>query len=296
MADELKAVVLDNAEKAYAAATEVVATKAAAPVSTSTPVKAPEPAVIIPALTAKAPAKAATVSSPAPVVATVPVVTAVPAAKKAPATKKAVAKPAAAKVAAVAVNQKAAKAKPAKIKTAKVKTDKTKPAAAKPAANKLTPVISKSKDTIMATAKNKTADFTAKAKEAFADVQTKAKTAYAKGTAAVAEAGEFTKGNMEAVVASGKIMAEGVKSMGADYVAEGKKAYATMTADVKEIAAVKSPTDFFQLQAKLLRRNLDSVVALTSKNTEAAVKLAGDVFAPIQGRVSLAVEKVKKAA
>ena len=91
-------------------------------------------------------------------------------------------------------------------------------------------------------------------------------------------------------------MAEGVKTMGTEYVAEGKKAYATMTADAKEIAAVKSPTDFFQLQAKLLRRNMDSIVALTSKNTEAAAKLAGDAFAPISGRVSLAVEKVKKAA
>lgn len=264
MTEETKVAPLDSAEKAYAAAAEVVV--ASEPAS--------EPAIVIPALKTKAPAPVAKAAKPAPI--------ATPA-KEVPAAKKArVAKPVVAK----------APAKPSIIKA--------KPAAVKPAAKKTTQKttspISKSKDTIMTTAKTKTADFTAKAKSVFAEVQTKAQAAYAKGTAAVTEAGEFTKGNVVAAVASGKIVAEGVKTMGTDYVAEGKKAYATMTADAKEFAAVKSPTDFFQLQAKLLRRNLDSVVALTSKNTEAAVKLATEAYAPISGRVSLAVEKFKKAA
>ncbi len=291
MADEPKAATLDNAEKAYAAAADVVVTKVPSPVSA--PISAPESAVVIPALKAKAPAKIETAAKPALAETPAPAAIPTPAAKKLPAAKKAVAKPVA-KAAPVAA--KPIKAQPAKIKIVKAKTVKTKPAAAKPAAKKSTPTLTKSKDTIMATAKTKTAEFTAKAKEVFAEVQTKAKVAYAKGTAAVTEAGEFTKGNMEAVVASGKIMAEGVKTMGTDYVAEGKKAYETMTADAKEMAAVKSPTDFFQLQAKLLRRNMESAVALTTKNTEATVKLVGEAFAPISGRVSLAVEKVKKAA
>ena len=276
MTEETTVAPLDSAEKAYAAAAEVVAA----------PEPAPEPAIVIPALKAKAPAKVEIAAKPAPVAKAV--ATPTPKAPPVPAVKKLEAKPVAKKASVTA-------------KTIKPKSIKAKPVATKPAGLKLaakipTPAISKSKDSIMATAKTKTADFTAKAKDVFTDVQTKAKLAYAKGAAAVTEAGEFTKGNVEAVVASGKIMAEGVKTMGTEYVAEGKKAYATMTADAKEMAAVKSPTDFFQLQAKLLRRNMDSVVALTSKNTEAAVKLAGDVFAPISGRVSLAVEKVKKAA
>jgi len=69
-----------------------------------------------------------------------------------------------------------------------------------------------------------------------------------------------------------------------------------VTADAKALAAVKSPTEFFELQTSLLKRNFETAFALTSKNTEAAVKLAGDAFAPISNRVALAVEKVKKAA
>ena len=59
---------------------------------------------------------------------------------------------------------------------------------------------------------------------------------------------------------------------------------------------VKTPADFFKLQGEMMRRNFDAAVATTSKHSEAMVKLAGDAFAPISTRVSLAVEKVKQAA
>jgi phasin family protein len=69
-----------------------------------------------------------------------------------------------------------------------------------------------------------------------------------------------------------------------------------MTADVKEMAAVKSPADFFKFQSEMLRRSFDAAVATGSKNTEAMFKLTNDAFAPISNRVSMAVEKVSKAA
>jgi hypothetical protein len=59
---------------------------------------------------------------------------------------------------------------------------------------------------------------------------------------------------------------------------------------------VKSPTEFVQLQGKLVSRNFDATVAQFSKTTEAWVKLANDTFAPISNRVSVAMEKVRKAA
>ena len=210
-----------------------------------------------------------------------------PVAKKA-AVKKAVAQPVAAKkaVAAKKITKKAA-AKPAAKKIAKK-------VAAKSAAK--LPSISKLKDTIMTKTKATTEDFTAKIKDVVADAQGRAKTAFDKTSAFASDYGDFTKGNVEALVESGKILAAGLQDMGKTYVAEGKSAVETMTADVKELAAVKSPTDFFKLQGELLRRNFDAAVAATSKNSEAVVKLAGDVFAPISTRVSLAVEKVKKAA
>ena len=166
----------------------------------------------------------------------------------------------------------------------------------KAAATKITP-ISKLKDSIMATAKNaKTTDYTAKAKEMAADMQTRAKAVYDKGAEMTQDVVEFQKGNLEALVASGKILASGMQDMGRAYVAEAKGAVETVQADVKKMAAVKSPTELFQLQGELARRNFDAMVSTTSKNTEAMVKLANEAFAPLSSRFSLAAEKVRKAA
>lgn len=156
------------------------------------------------------------------------------------------------------------------------------------------------KETIMAKTTDFAADFTGKLQDAFVQAQDKAQTVakdvYAKGSAAASEAGTFAKGNVEAAVESGKILAEGVKDIGADYVAEGKKAFEVMTADVKKFAAAKSPTEFFALQSEVLRRNLDSLVAFGTKNGEATAKLAGEAFAPISARFTAALDKVSKAA
>ena len=213
--------------------------------------------------------------------------------------------PVAAKAAAPAVRA-AAQAKPApkKIAVKKVAASKaaTKPAlkkVVKPAAAKVpakvTPLI-KLKDTIMTKTKTTTEDYSAKIKDVVATAQDRAKAAFEKTSAYATQYGEFTKGNLEAVVESGKILAAGLQDMGKTYVAEGKSAVETVTADVKEIAAIKSPADFFKLQGEIMRRNFDAAVATTSKNSETMVKLMGDAFAPISTRVSLAVEKVKQAA
>ena len=84
--------------------------------------------------------------------------------------------------------------------------------------------------------------------------------------------------------------------MGKSYVAEVKSGFETMQADAKELTSVKSPKEFVELQSKLARKYFDSVVAFNSKNAEAALKLANEAFQPISSRVSLAVEKVRKAA
>lgn len=204
--------------------------------------------------------------------------------------------PAAPKAAAPAVKTPAApKQAPVAKKAPVVKKAAAK--TSKPAAPKTNPVI-KIKDTIMATAKN--ADITATAKTVLADVQARAKTAattaYAKGTELTAEATEFAKANVEAVVESGKIFAAGAQELLKDNIETGKTVFETVTEDAKKVAAVKSPTELFQLQGEIARRNFDAVVAYGSKRTEAWVKLYNDAFAPISNRVSVAVEKAKKAA
>jgi len=156
------------------------------------------------------------------------------------------------------------------------------------------PTLSELKDKIMATAK--TTDFTKPIADAFGEAQSKAKAAYDKGAELAAEATDFAKGNVEALVESGKIYAAGAQDLGKAYAEEAKSAYETFTADLKEFAAVKSPAELFQLQSKFARRNFDAWVAYGSKSTDAAIKLASETFAPISGRISLAAEKIGKAA
>jgi phasin family protein len=253
------------------------------------------PVAKIDAAAEKAYAEASAKAVEAPKVEKAPVTAAV---KKAAAPKKPAAKPAAKKVAVkkpatkkVAAKKIAAPKKPAPVKQAAPKAKK--PAAA----TKTNPVI-KLKDTIMATAKN--TDIAATAKDMLADVQTRAKTAattaYAKTTVLAGEAGEFGKANVEAVVESGKIFFAGAQEIVKSDIETGKTVIETVTEDAKKVAAIKSPTELMQLQGEIARRNFDALVSFGSKRTEAWVKLYNDAFAPISNRVSVAAEKISKAA
>jgi phasin family protein len=222
------------------------------------------------------------------------------AAKRAPA-----AKPAA-KAKTVKKPTSAAANKPAAARKAPVKKTAAKKPAAKKAPAKKAPTkaaaktaastnpVSKLKDTIMATAEK--TDLTAQAKEFAADVQTRVKGAYGKATEFASEAGEFNKANVEAVVESGKIFFAGAQDMVKSDVETGKTVLETVTEDAKKVAAIKSPTELFELQGEIARRNFDAAVSFGSKRTEAIVKLYNDAFAPISNRVSVAAEKVSKAA
>ena len=193
---------------------------------------------------------------------------------------------------AVAKKTVAKKAATKKVAAKQAAPKKTVKAAAKTAAP-TNPFI-QVKDKIMATAK--TTDFSKTAKEMLADVQTRVKGAYAKSGELASEVAEFNKGNVEAVVASGKIFFAGVQDLGREQVEATKTVVETVTEDFKKIAAVKSPTELLQLQGELARRNFDAAVSFGSKSTEALVKLYNDAFAPISSRVSVATEKFKKAA
>jgi hypothetical protein len=257
MAEAVDTVTSDSAEKAYAAAAESAVAKADAEASPA--------ALAFPAKPVRVSAKAET---PKAFV------------EAAPATAPELVMP-------------VKKSKPVPVAAKKVAAAKS----AKKIAPKIKPALttlSKIKEPKMAT--KKTTDFTATVKTAAAKVQAKAKLALAKGSEVYGEASKFTKGNVEAAVTSGKILGTGLQDLGKTYVAEGKTAYETVTSDVKELAAVKSPADFFQVQTAILRRNFDHAFAFGGKNSETVLKLASEAFAPIAARGSLAVAMVKKAA
>jgi Uncharacterized conserved protein len=132
-----------------------------------------------------------------------------------------------------------------------------------------------------------------KFQDTMTEAQAKAKAAFEKGNLMLGEASDFAKGNVEAVMESGKILANGMQSFGSEIVSESRSAFETMSGDIKELAAAKSPTDFFKIQGDMMRKNFDSAVAYSSKNSETMLKLMSDAMAPISGRVSMAVNKVR---
>lgn len=224
-----------------------------------------------------------------------PAPAAAPVAKKAAAPKAAPAKKASKVAAPKAAPKKVVKKTAAK----KVAAKTVKKAPANKLAAKAAPTTSKLMEAIVAQTKktqNVAEDFTARVKDAMTEAQDRAKAAFEKSQEMFGDYNEFAKGNIEALVESTKILAAGVQDLGKDYVANGKTVLETVTADVKELATVKSPADFFKLQGEILRRNFDAAVTTGSKTSEKVVKVANEAFAPIQDRVSLAVEKVKQAA
>jgi len=160
--------------------------------------------------------------------------------------------------------------------------------------------IPESTSTAIAKAKDTTTTMKTKITDGFetmiTEAQAKAKDAFEKSSAMLGDYAEFTKGNVEAVVESGKVLTEGLQDMGTNFVAESRSLFESVSADVKGMAAAKSPTDLIQLQSEMFRKGFDDAVAYGSKNTEAMIKIASDAIAPISSRVSLAVEKVRSAA
>jgi len=135
-----------------------------------------------------------------------------------------------------------------------------------------------------------------KAQAFFGDAKARAEGAMQKGAQLVEELSAFGKGNLEAMVESSKIAARGIESLGQEAVAYAKTSFEQQSAAFRQLAAVKSPTEFMKLQGELVRQSFDQMVAQGSRQTETVLKLAGEVAQPISNRMAVAAEKIKVAA
>ena len=134
---------------------------------------------------------------------------------------------------------------------------------------------------------------TEKTQALFGDMNERTKAAMEKSTQLFADMNEFSKGNVEALVESSKIAVKGIETMSHEAADYTRKTFEGATAAMRDMAAVKTPADFMKLQSEFVRTAFDSLVAETSKNTEAMLKLAGEVAQPISNRVAVAAEKIK---
>ena len=180
-----------------------------------------------------------------------------------------------------------------KIETPKLEAVEPKPETEKPAAAPVMAAVPMKGMTMNDTIKTATEGMQKRATVMFGDMNTRAKDAMSKSTKAIEDLVEFSKGNVEAMVASGRVAAKGAEEF-AKYSAEyGRSAVEKANATAKQFAAVKSPTEFFQLQGDVAKQALDALVAEGSKFTESYLKLIGEISQPISNRLAVAAEKMK---
>lgn len=153
---------------------------------------------------------------------------------------------------------------------------------------------------LMADVMETTRKYTEEAKDrfqsAFSEISEKAKSGVEKSTKAFEELGEIAKGNVEALVESGRIASKGIESLGQDAAEFGRLNFEKASAAMKKLATVKTPAEFFQMQSELMTGVFDSFAKETAKQSEALLKLAGEVAQPISTRVSVVTEKARSLA
>ena len=106
----------------------------------------------------------------------------------------------------------------------------------------------------------------------------------------------FGQANVEAFMKSSQILATGLQDLGKHVAATAQAQYDEAVANAKALTSVKSVKEAFDLQTSLAKAGFEKALAETGKLTDASVKLAEQVSAPIAARVTVAVEKFGKAA
>jgi phasin family protein len=208
------------------------------------------------------------------------------------------AKPAAAKAKRTAAET---KAKPAAVKAkpvaARVKTQPAAPAApVKKAAEATARATNQINERTNEMQKEATKVVNEKAQAFIGDINERAKNMSERSTRIIEEMTDLARGNVEALVASSKVAARGVETLGQEAAEFGRKSFEEASAALKGFAEVKSPTDFFRLQGEFARTQFDTMVAESARVSETVVKMTGEVAEPITGRVSVAAERMKAVA
>jgi len=126
-----------------------------------------------------------------------------------------------------------------------------------------------------------------------ADAKSRTEDAVAKGQRFWADFADFSRGNVEALVESGRVAAKGFEQMGREAAENARKSFEATSSAVKTMAQVKSPTEFVRLQGDYARTAFDNVVAEASRSTEAMLKLAGEIAQPLSNRAAVAADKMK---
>jgi phasin family protein len=156
-------------------------------------------------------------------------------------------------------------------------------------------------ETVMKTVEQATGTVEKVAKDAMAQSQAsldqinvKAGEMVEHATKSVGEMTEFTKGNMEAMMASAKAATTGAEVLAKEMAEHAKARFEATSNAWKAMVAAKTPNELFQYQNDFMKAQVDASIASMSQMTEMMLKFAGEVTQPLSNRMALAAEQVKK--
>jgi phasin family protein len=104
---------------------------------------------------------------------------------------------------------------------------------------------------------------------------------------------QFGQENVEALVASGKVVAKAAEEINAEVMAYSKKAYEDAMAASKEMAQARSVTEFFEKNTAFAKSSFEGWVAQATRVNEMYSQAAKEAFAPINARFTAATEMVR---
>jgi phasin family protein len=111
---------------------------------------------------------------------------------------------------------------------------------------------------------------------------------------AAEEAADFGRGNVEAFTKAAQTWASGSQDLARQYMALAQGLTDHALEGVKALSGVKSVNEAAELQSKLAKAAMEKVVAEGTKLQEASFKLAESAFAPVNARMTVAMEKLAK--
>jgi len=92
--------------------------------------------------------------------------------------------------------------------------------------------------------------------------------------------------NFDAFVKSGTTVAKGFEQLTKHFADVTAKSFEEAIEVSKKFAAVKSPTEFFQIQSKVFTESFENAIAQGKKVVELSTAIVKDASAPIAERVN----------
>jgi len=112
-------------------------------------------------------------------------------------------------------------------------------------------------------------------------------------TTAIEQVTTATKANADALIKGGNAAISGFQQLAKAYQDLATKNAEKLTASIQALASVKSPTEFVELQQKLIKEGVEAAIAESKKIADLTTSVFTAAFEPVKQQVE-AIQKIAK--